>query len=78
MAALKIESFPCNHSNNFFKNIVIGHAGRDFDFEAYTHFCRIRDGGGAPPLPPIIFEERNCSQQTIHHWKGNLSESGSF
>ena len=41
-----------------------------------THFCRIRDGGGAePPPPPIIFEGRNLPQQTIHHWKGNLSKS---
>ena len=29
---------------------------------------------GVPP-PPIIFEGRNLSQQTIHHWKGNLSKS---
>ena len=33
-----------------------------------THFCRIRDGGGAGrPPSPIIFEERNLPQQTIHH-----------
>ena len=33
---------------------------------------------GAPPPPPpplIIFEERNLPQQTIYHWKGNLSKS---
>ena len=29
---------------------------------------------GAPP-PPIIFEGRNLPQQTIRHWKGNLSKS---
>ena len=28
---------------------------------------------GAPP--PIIFERRNLPQQTIYHWKGNLSKS---
>ena len=42
-------------------------------------FCRIRDGGGAgrppPPPPPIVFEGRNLLQQTIYHWKGNLSKS---
>ena len=29
---------------------------------------------GAPP-PSIIFEWRNLPQQTIYHWKGNLSKS---
>ena len=40
--------------------------------ENITHFCRIKDGGGAgcPPPPPIIFEE-----QTIYQWKGNLMAS---
>ena len=28
---------------------------------------------GGPP--PIIFEGRNLPQQTIYHWKGNLSKS---
>ena len=42
------------------------------NFSTYTHFCRIRDGGGAGRSPsPMIFEER----QTIYHWKGNLSKS---
>ena len=45
-----------------------------------THFCRIRDGGGGgqgapPPPPPIIFEGLDWPQQTIYHWKGNLSET---
>ena len=41
-----------------------------------THFCRIRDRGGAlPPPPPIIFEGQNLPQQTVYHWKGNLSKS---
>ena len=42
-----------------------------------THFCGIRNGGGAerpPPQPSIIFEGRNLPQQTINHWKGNLSK----
>ena len=26
-------------------------------------------------LPPIIFEGRNLPQQTIYHWKENLSDS---
>ena len=39
-----------------------------------AHFYRIRDED-APPPPPIIFERRNLLQQTIHHWKGNLSKS---
>ena len=35
---------------------------------------------GAPPPPPpppptIIFEGRNLPQQTVYHWKENLSES---
>ena len=41
----------------------------------YTHFCRIRDEGGAGRPPLIIFEGRNLPQQTIYHWKGNLSKS---
>ena len=53
--------------------------GISYDFKArdpeilnmYT-LCRIRDGGGAGP---IIFEGRSCPQQTIYHWKGNLSKS---
>ena len=29
-----------------------------------------------PPHPPrIIFEGQNLAQQTIYHWKGNLSKS---
>ena len=28
-----------------------------------------------PPPPPIIFEGLNLPQQTINHWKGNLSET---
>ena len=36
----------------------------------YRHFCRIRDGG-----VPMIFEGRNLAQQTIYHWKGDLSKS---
>ena len=28
-----------------------------------------------PPPLPIIFEGQNVSQQTIYHWKGNLSKS---
>ena len=43
-----------------------------------THFCRIRNGGGAGHpllLPPVIFEGRNLPQQTIYHWKGKLSKS---
>ena len=28
-----------------------------------------------PPPIPIIFEGRNRPQQTIYHWKGNLSKS---
>ena len=35
-----------------------------------THFCRTRDGGGAGHR-----EGRNLPQQTIYHWKGNLSKS---
>ena len=33
------------------------------------------EGGAGGPLPPIIFERWNWPQQTIYHWKGNLSES---
>ena len=33
----------------------------------------VRAGRGAPP--PIIFERGNLIQQTIYHWKGNLSKS---
>ena len=31
--------------------------------------------GSSPPPPTIIFEGRNLPQQTIYHWKGNLSKS---
>ena len=31
--------------------------------------------GAPPPPPPIICEGRNLPQQTIYHWKGNLSKS---
>ena len=40
--------------------------------------CGIRDGSGVPPPPPpppIMFEALDRPQQTIYHWKGNLSES---
>ena len=30
---------------------------------------------GAPPPPPIIFEGQNLPQQTVYHWKANLSKS---
>ena len=41
-----------------------------------THFCRIIDGGGAGHPPPIVFDEdETYPQQTIYHWKGNLSKS---
>ena len=49
-------------------------------FNTYTHFFRIREEvvlGAPPPPPPIIFEGRNLLQQTIYHWKGNLSVSPS-
>ena len=36
----------------------------------HAHFCRISNGGGA-----VIFGGRNLPQQTIYHWKGNLSKS---
>ena len=28
-----------------------------------------------PPPPTIIFEGQNWPQQTMYHWKGNLSET---
>ena len=34
-----------------------------------------RGGVGRPPPLPIIFEGRNLPQQTIYHWKENLSKS---
>ena len=42
-----------------------------------THFCRIKDCGGAgwPPPPPIIFERLTLPQQIIYRRKENLSES---
>ena len=41
-----------------------------------THFCRIRDGGGAGRPPPTNnFRRTKLTQQTIYHWKGNLSKS---
>ena len=32
----------------------------------------VRDASSPPPM---IFEGRNLTQQTIYHWKGNLSKS---
>ena len=34
--------------------------------------------GRARTAPPIIFEGRNLPQQTVHHWKGNLSKSSIY
>ena len=31
--------------------------------------------GASPPPPPKIFEGQSLPQQTIYHWKGNLSKS---
>ena len=31
--------------------------------------------GALPPPYQYFFEGRNLSQQTIYHWKGNLSKS---
>ena len=41
--------------------------------EPYTHFCRIKGCGGAPP--PTIFERLKLPQQIICRRKENLSES---
>ena len=52
--------------SNYFENVEVLHT-----------FAEYEDGGGAgrPPPPPIIFEGRNLPQQTLYHWKGNLSKN---
>ena len=51
--------------------------------KSFTHFRRIRDGGGEgrpppPPPSPIIFEGRNLPQQTISLEREFTAESHSF
>ena len=42
----------------------------------YTHFCRIRDGGGAGrPRQYFLKDETDSNNKTIYHWKGNLPKS---
>ena len=77
------KNFDSQPSSAFRLILVPTHScyGLDVTRNSCTHFCRIRDGGGAspppppPPPPPTIFEGRNLFQQTIYHWKGNLSKS---
>ena len=38
-----------------------------------TQFYRIKGGGGSGRPPPIIFEPLILPQQTIYHWKENLT-----
>ena len=41
----------------------------------YTQFYRIKAEVVQGARPPIIFEQQILPQQTIYHWKGNLTAS---
>ena len=69
------EVFTWNNSKTFLNGCARPDKPRSEGEFDYTHFCRIRDGGGGgAPLTYNLWRTK-LTDQTIHHWKGNLSKS---